>query len=85
LQTKTALQTKVLLNVDLYVLNKVNAGKPSFTKDKETIIAHKFKYFKKDKKKGKIHSKQLFVATRPQACPYVKVLPCKDFTKNTVD
>jgi hypothetical protein len=75
----------VSLNVDPYALNKVNVGKPSFTKDREKIIAYKFKYFKKGDKKGEIYSGQLFVATRLQACPYVKVLPCKDFTKNTVD
>jgi len=66
-------------------LNKVNAGKPGFTEDGEKIMAHKFKYFKKGDKKGEIHSGQLFVATGPQACPHVKVLPRKDFTKNTVD
>jgi hypothetical protein len=72
-------------NVDLYALNKANVGKLGFTEDGEKIIAHKFKYFKKGNKKDEIHSGQLFVATRPQACPYVKVLPHKDFTKNTVD
>jgi hypothetical protein len=75
----------VLLSVDPYALNKVNAEKPSFTKDGEKIIAHKFKYFKKGDKKGEIHSGQLFVVTRLQACPHIKVLPRKDFTKNTVD
>lgn len=71
--------------MDPYALNRVNVGKPGFTEDREKIIAHKFKYFKKGNKKGEIHSRQLFVATGPQACPYVKVLPRKDFTKNTVD
>jgi hypothetical protein len=49
------------------------------------IIGHKFKYFRKGDKKGQVYSRQLFVAIRPQACPHVKVLPCKDFTKNTVN
>ena len=71
--------------MDPYALNKVNVGKPSFTKDGEKIMVHKFKYFKKGDKKGEIHSEQLFVVTRPQAYPHVKVLPCKDFTKNIVD
>jgi hypothetical protein len=75
----------VLLNVDPYALNKVNTRHLGFTKDREKIIAHKFKYFKKGNKKGKIYNKQLFVATRLQACLHIKVLSRKDFTKNTVD
>jgi hypothetical protein len=48
-------------------------------------MGHKFKYFRKGDKKGQVHSRQLFVATGPQACPNVKVLARKDFTQNTVD
>jgi hypothetical protein len=54
-------------------------------KDGEIIIRYKFKYFRKGNKKGQVYSKQLFVAIKPQACPYIKVLPCKDFTKNIVN
>jgi len=48
-------------------------------------MGHKFKYFRKGDKKGQVYSGQLFVAIGPQACPHIKVLPRKDFTKNTVD
>jgi hypothetical protein len=73
------------ISTDPYKLNKLNAGKPDFTKDKEIIIGHKFKYFRKGDKKGQVYNRQLFVAIRPQACPYIKVLPYKDFIKNIVD
>ncbi|KAG4435124.1 hypothetical protein IFR05_009389 [Cadophora sp. M221] len=73
------------IGTDPYELNKLNAGKLGFTKDGEMIIGHKFKYFRKGDKKGQVYSGQLFVAIGPQACPHVKVLPRKDFTKNTVD
>jgi len=48
-------------------------------------MGHKFKYFRKGDKKGQVYSGQLFVAIGPQACPHIKALPRKDFTKNTVD
>ena len=48
-------------------------------------MGHKFKYFRKGDKKGQVYSGQLFVAIRPQACPHVKVLPRKDFTRNIVN
>lgn len=48
-------------------------------------MGHKFKYFRRGNKKGQVFSGQLFVAIGPQVCPDVKVLPYKDFTKNTVD
>jgi hypothetical protein len=73
------------IGTDPYELNKLNAGKPGFTEDGEMIMGHKFKYFRKGDKKGQLCSGQLFVAIGPQACPYVKVLPRKDLTKNTVD
>ena len=73
------------IGTDPYELNKLNAGKPGFTEDGEMIMGHKFKYFRKGDKKGQVYSGQLFVAIGPQACPHVKVLPRKDFTKNTVD
>jgi hypothetical protein len=73
------------VGTDPYELNKLNTGKPGFTEDGEMIIGHKFKYFRKGDKKGQVYSGQLFVAIGPQACPYVKVLPRKDFTRNTVD
>ncbi|KAM3068372.1 hypothetical protein ACMFMG_009511 [Clarireedia jacksonii] len=73
------------ISTDPYELNKLNAGKPGFTEDGEIIMGHKFKYFRKGDKKGQVYSGQLFVAIGPQACPHVKVLPRKDFTKNTVD
>jgi hypothetical protein len=62
--TRATPPTRVSLSVDPYALNKVNVGKPSFTKDGEKIMAHKFKYFKKGDKKGEIYSGQLFVVTR---------------------
>jgi hypothetical protein len=40
------------ISTDPYKLNKLNAGKPGFTKDREIIIGHKFKYFRKGDKKG---------------------------------
>jgi hypothetical protein len=40
------------ISMDPYKLNKLNAGKPGFTKDKEIIIRHKFKYFRKNNKKN---------------------------------
>ncbi|MCJ1360343.1 MAG: hypothetical protein MMC33_010348 [Icmadophila ericetorum] len=73
------------IGTDPCELNKLNAGKPGFTEDGEMIMGHKFKYFKKGNKRGQKCSGQLFVAIGPQACPYLKVLPCGDFTKNTVD
>jgi hypothetical protein len=77
--------SKTDISINPYKLNKLNAGKPGFTKDEEMIIGYKFKYFRKGDKKGQVYSGQLFVAIRLQACPYIKVLPCKDFTKNTVN
>jgi hypothetical protein len=73
------------VGTDPYELNKINAGKPGFTEDGEMIMGHKFKYFRKGDKKDQVCSGQLFVAIGPQACPHVKVLPRKDFTKNTVE
>ena len=40
------------ISIDPYKLNKLNARKPGFTKDKEIIIRYKFKYFRKGNKKG---------------------------------
>jgi hypothetical protein len=40
------------ISTDPYELNKLNAGKPGFTKDREMIMGHKFKYFRKGDKKG---------------------------------
>jgi len=40
------------ISTDPYKLNKLNIRKPGFTKDREIIIRHKFKYFKKSNKKG---------------------------------
>jgi hypothetical protein len=40
------------INIDPYKLNKVNIGKLGFIKNREIIIGHKFKYFKKSNKKG---------------------------------
>jgi hypothetical protein len=40
------------VSIDLYKLNKLNTGKPGFTKDGEIIIEYKFKYFKKNNKKN---------------------------------
>jgi deoxycytidylate deaminase len=77
--------SKTDIKADPYKLNKLNARKPGFIKDGEIIIGYKFKYFRKGNKKGQIYSKQLFVAIKLQACPYIKVLPCKDFTKNIVN
>jgi hypothetical protein len=73
------------ISINPYKLNKLNIGKPGFTKDREIIMGYKFKYFRKGDKKGQVYNRQLFVAIRPQACPYIKVLPRKDFTKNIVD
>ena len=73
------------ISTDPYKLNKLNTGKPGFTKDGKMIMGHKFKYFRKGDKKGQVYSGQLFVAIRPQACPYIKVLPRKDFTRNIVN
>jgi hypothetical protein len=73
------------ISINPYKLNKLNARKPGFIKDREIIMRHKFKYFRKANKKGQVFSRQLFVTIRPQACPYIKVLPRKDFTKNTVN
>jgi hypothetical protein len=77
--------SKTDISINPYKLNKLNARKPGFTKDKEIIIRYKFKYFRKGDKKGQVYSKQLFIAIRLQACPYIKVLPRKDFTKNTIN
>jgi hypothetical protein len=44
--------SKTDIKADSYKLNKLNAGKPGFIKDKEIIIRYKFKYFKKGNKKG---------------------------------
>jgi hypothetical protein len=43
---------KTDVNTDPYKLNKLNTGKLGFIKDKEMIIRHKFKYFRKGDKKG---------------------------------
>jgi hypothetical protein len=40
------------ISIDPYKLNKLNIGKPGFTKDREIIIGYKFKYFRKGNKKG---------------------------------
>jgi hypothetical protein len=45
------------ISTDPYELNKLNARKPSFIKDKEMIIRYKFKYFKKGNKKGQVYNK----------------------------
>lgn len=76
---------KTNISKDPYKLNKLNARKLGFTKDREIIIGYKYKYFKKGNKKGQVYSKQVFVAIRLQACPYVKVLLFKDFTRNIVN
>jgi hypothetical protein len=73
------------VGTDPYELNKLNAGKPGFTEDGEMIMGHKFKYSQTGNKRGQKCSGQLFVAIGPQACPHLKVLPCGDFTKNTVN
>jgi hypothetical protein len=52
------------ISINLYKLNKLNIGKPGFTKDREMIIGYKFKYFKKGDKKGQVYSRQLFVVIR---------------------
>ena len=52
------------VSTDLYELNKLNTGKPGFTKDGEMIMGHKFKYFRKGDKKGQVYSGQLFVAIK---------------------
>jgi hypothetical protein len=44
---------RIDISIDPYKLNKLNIGKPGFTKDKEIIIGHKFKYFRKDNKKAR--------------------------------
>ena len=84
-KTSNTILEKNVIDTDPYALNKLYAGKPGFTEDGEMIIGHKFKYFQKGDKKGQVHSGQLFVAVGPQAFPHIKVLPRKDFTKNTVD
>jgi hypothetical protein len=40
------------VSIDPYELNKLNTGKPGFTKNREMIIGYKFKYFRKGNKKG---------------------------------
>ena len=45
------------VGTDPYELNKLNAGKPGFTKDREMIMGHKFKYFRKGDKKGQVYSR----------------------------
>jgi hypothetical protein len=40
------------VSIDSYELNKLNIGKPGFTKNREIIIGYKFKYFRKSNKKG---------------------------------
>jgi hypothetical protein len=45
------------ISTDPYELNKLNAGKPGFTKDREIIMGHKFKYFRKGDKKGQVYSR----------------------------
>jgi hypothetical protein len=47
-------------STDPYELNKLNAGKLGFTENREMIIGYKFKYFRKDDKKGYIYSGQFF-------------------------
>jgi hypothetical protein len=44
------------ISIDPYKLNKLNARKPGFTKDREIIIGYKFKYFRKGNKKGQVYS-----------------------------
>jgi len=73
------------IDTDPYELNKLNAEKLSFTEDREMIMGHKFKYFRKDDKKGQVYSEQLFIVIELQACSHVKVLSHKDFIRNTVD
>ena len=73
------------ISTNSYKLNKLNTEKLDFTKDREMIIKHKFKYFRKSDKKGQIYSRQLFIVIRPQACSYIKILFYKDFTKNIVN
>jgi hypothetical protein len=43
---------KTNISTSPYKLNKLNARKSSFIKDKEIIIGYKFKYFRKGNKKG---------------------------------
>lgn len=50
------------ININFYKLNKLNVKKPDFIKDKKIIIKYKFKYFKKDDKKGQIYNGQFFIA-----------------------
>ena len=45
------------IGTDPYELNKLNIGKPGFTKDREMIIGYKFKYFRKGDKKGQVYSR----------------------------
>jgi hypothetical protein len=52
------------ININPYKLNKLNIRKLGFIKDKEIIIRHKFKYFKKGNKKGQIYNRQLFVVIK---------------------
>jgi hypothetical protein len=73
------------ISTDPYKLNKLNTGKPGFIKDRKIIIGYKFKYFRKSNKKGQVYSRQLFITIGLQACPYITVLSCKDFTRNTVN
>ena len=44
--------SKTDISIDPYKLNKLNARKPGFIKDREIIIRYKFKYFRKGNKKG---------------------------------
>jgi hypothetical protein len=44
--------SKTDISINPYKLNKLNARKPGFTKDREIIIRYKFKYFRKGNKKG---------------------------------
>jgi hypothetical protein len=53
------------INTDPYELNKLNTGKPGFTKKGKMIMKHKFKYFRKNNKKNQIYNGQLFVTTEP--------------------
>ncbi|PQE17586.1 C2 domain-containing protein [Rutstroemia sp. NJR-2017a WRK4] len=75
----------VITKNDPYELNKLFKGKPGYTENGEKIMGHKFNYYKKGERKGDIFSGQLFVAIGPQACPHLKVLPRRSFSKNTVD
>ncbi len=47
---------KINIDTDSYKLNKLNAEKLSFFEDREMIIEHKFKYFRKSDKKDQIYS-----------------------------